>query len=308
MSDLLRAYFSRGYWLHDFSVLKAIEKLLLSFGTLWLLVEITTFFSQEAATWLKSQWATFLILGIALSLLENRPRHRISCRLAIRDVLIEIRVGDLFQIPGSLVIGCNTTFDTDIESGIISAKSLQGQFTKKFYNSVHHMNADLEEELKNIPPKSQDHFKRGMRNIYPIGTTVKLRTKTLTTYLVAIAHLNFHGNAQSSFEGLKSSLPCLWEFISTQGDFGSIVMPVLGSGFARIPESREVIIREILQSFIAACADHRPCETLTIVIPANDFYRHQVNLADLEAFIHHICKYSEFADSKMLGRGEAVPL
>ena len=61
-------------------------------------------------------------------------------------------------------------------------------------------------------------------------------------------------------------------------------MPVLGSGFSRLPETREEIIREIVKSFVAACSSSRPTEGLTIVMPYGDFYNHGVNPEELERF------------------------
>lgn len=246
-------------------------------------------------------------MGLIYGFWENRPRHQIGCRLSSRDVLIKIRVGNLFDTNDSLVIGCNSTFDTDIESGIISQKSIQGQFTARFYNGVvNHLDTDINQSLETIPHESINHSKRGKREVYPIGTTVKLKIRNRAAYLVAIAPLNIHGNAKATFDDLKKSLPSLWEFISSQGDFGSISMPVLGSGYSRIPQPREVIIREIILSFIAACAAQRPCESLTIVISERDLYQHEVDLNEIELFIRHVCKYTDFADPSAPGYGTAI--
>ena len=101
-------------------------------------------------------------------------------------------------------------------------------------------------------------------------------------------------------------LPSLWEFVATRGDFKPLVMPVIGSGFSRLPQTREEIIREIVKSFVAACASQRPCESLTIVIPLRDYYDHGVNLESLDQFTQHVCRYSGYEAANSAGQGRPI--
>src|SRR2546425_3041689 len=198
-----------------------------------------------------------------------------TCRLPKRDVAIEIRVGDMFSLPGAFVIGSNTSFDTDIDSNLISKRSVQGQFTQKYYNSVSHIDADLNAALAGIAPERTAATKKGKTQIYKIGTTVHVVTQGRRAYFVAIASVNDGGVAQGTFEDLQNSLPMLWDYIATRGgDFEALVVPVLGSAYARLSQPREEIIRAIVNSFVAACSSSRPAEKMTIVIPFKDFYDH----------------------------------
>ena len=267
---------------------------------------MTTFFSKPAGDRIRSAWWAFLLLGLGWAIWTNRPKHRTSCRLKGRDVSIVIKIGDLFDVGGALVIGSNTTFDTELSVDLISERSVQGQFTRKFYDSSAHLDADIDRSLAGVPRTEIPARAHGKRFSYPIGTTASVRPKGRTAYLVAVASLNEHGVAHGTFDDIKSSLPALWEYVATRGDLQPLVMPVLGTGFSRLPQTREEIVREIVQSFVAACAAQRPCESLTIVIPIADFYDHSVDLDELERFTQHVCKYSDAPNPPVAGRGRAV--
>lgn len=304
--DTLRALFSSSYWKNGFSFIGTATSLLASFGILWLLVEIVTFFSPDSAASIKTAWWVFLILGVVLALWVNRPIHEVSCTLSGRDIQIRIRVGDFFAVEGAKVIGSNTTFDTDIALGLINKSSIQGQFTSRNYSSVSHLDADLKQALKDVTSTAVSITKTGKQDLYPVGTVAKVTPQGGTAYLLAIAHLNLNGVASGNFEDLKLALPALWEFISTAGSIEPIVIPVLGSGFSRLPEKREEIIREILNSFIAACAAKRFTDCLTIVMHPRDFYKNAVDLSELSAYLKHVCRYTEFGAHLRPGRG--VPI
>lgn len=298
---------SPAYWRRGFSLTRASSALLGSFGAMWLFAEIASFFSSDAGTWLRRQWIAFLVLGIVGAVWQNRPRVRFACRLTGRDVVIEIRVGNMFDLSGAFVIGSNISFDTDTSNGLISLRSVQGQFTEKYYTSVAHLDGDLKTALQGIAPESVSTTKKGKPETYQVGTTVHVVARNRRAYFVGIATMNDHGVANGSFDDLKTSLPILWDYVSTKGgDFQPLLVPVLGSGYSRLPQPREEIIRAIVNSFIAACSSSRPTEKMTIVIPFNDFYEHQVDLLELERYVQHVCRYTEYRDAGAVGAGTAL--
>jgi hypothetical protein len=302
-----RAFLAPSYWQHGFSLSRAFTSFLSTFGALWLLIEITNFFSPRVAELIRGYWFLFLIVGLAVAFINNLPKHRAACRLTGRDVWIEIRVGDMFSLPGALIVGSNVSFDTDLSSGLISPRSVQGQFTEKYYNSVTHLDNDLGSALASLSSVPAPSDKPGKAAVYPTGTTIRLVTRDRVAYFVGVATLNSHGVAQATFEDLKTALPLLWECVATRGGFEPLIMPVLGSGFSRLPQTREEIIREIIKSFVAACAATRPTEGLTIVMPYKDFYGNDVNLADIERYLQHVCRYTEYREPNATGAGQAIP-
>lgn len=300
--NTIRAYFSGWYWRNGFSLLRAAAGLLSAFGALWLIVEIVAFFSESAANWLKSVWWLFLLVGLTSAIWLNRPRHRVYCKLSGRDVLIEVCVGDVFDREGSLIVGSNTTFDTHDE--IIDARSIQGQFTSKSYTSVSHLDTDIDAALRGITFESCPHPKPGKQNLYPIGTVAKVQAAGRSAYLLAIASINQSSVADATFDDLKLALPALWDHISSRGGLEAIVIPVLGTGFSRLPQSREEIVREIISSFVAACSMRRFTPSLTVVVHGPDFYKNEVDLEELGRYLRHVCRYTQFGGGA--GRGTAL--
>jgi hypothetical protein len=81
-------------------------------------------------------------------------------------------------------------------------------------------------------------------------------------------------------------------------------MPVLGTGFSRLPETREQVVREIVKSFVAAYSDCVFADRLTIVLSPKDVADHKMSLAELGAFLEHVCFYTEFARKSQGSRKE----
>jgi hypothetical protein len=300
--DILRPYLSRWYWRHGFSISRAAATLLSAFGALWLLIEIISFFSKNSANEIKTLWWLFLLVGMFGAFWLNRPRHSVGCKLSTRDITIEICVGNVFERAGSLVVGSNTTFDTD--GNIIDRRSIQGQFTSRYFTSVAHLDADITTALQGVSSQPCGYSKTGKQERYPVGTVAQIQVDAHTAYFLAIASINGNKVADATFDDLKLALPALWEHISNRGKLDDIIIPILGTGFARLPQSREEIVREIINSFVAACAMRRFTPSLTIVLFGPDFYKNEVDLQELGRYLQHICKYTQFGGSA--GKGTAV--
>lgn len=126
-------------------------------------------------------------------------------------------------------------------------------------------------------------------------------------FLVAIAKLNPHGTAHGSSEELQVALTDLWQFIAERGgDVCPIPVPVLGTGYSRIAEPRHEAIREIVRSFLAACAERTFREKLTIVISPKDFSSHEIDFAELSDCVRLSTKYASTRKSLSSGVGTPV--
>jgi hypothetical protein len=290
-------------WLRNLFSIKALSALLSSFGALWLAVEIATFFFPDTIIFghtkvpdaIRNAWLWFALAGVAMALYLCRPRLSVSCRLKARDVAIKIAVGDIFSFPGALIVGSNTTFDTQISRKLISADSVQGVFTRRYYGDETQLESELASSLNNVPFDALHGTRIGKSKRYPIGHCIRVNPQQRTGYFLAIADINEHGVASSSFENLKKSLAELWVFIGNRGMKEPLVMPVLGTGAGRLRETREEIIREIINSFIAACSERTFTDGLTIVIHPGDLLRYDISLDDLKEFLQHQCRYTVFS-------------
>ena len=296
------------YWKHDFrrNILLLFSSLLEVFGVLWLITEILSYFFSISDNFLKSHWYLFLFIGVFWGLQKSWPKLKIAHCLKNRDVSIDICISDIFKQKGSFIVGSNTTFETDSDS-IISPDSIQGQFTKKYYDKIDHLDKDISDELKNEKFELLKDERKGKCKRYPFGTVVKIRSKNQTAYFLAISELNKHGNASSSFENLKTALSSLWEYIASRGEFEPLIIPILGSRFTRLHNKRDEIIREIIQSFVAANSAKKITDRLIIVIFPKDFCEYRLNLQKLNKYLEHLCEYTEFKSKQDFGVGQPVP-
>jgi hypothetical protein len=280
---------------------KLVSSILSSFGSLWLIAEVGTYFLGETSSIIisiKEHWGIFLIIGFFIAIIISKPKFTIGGKLNNRDISIEVTIGNLFKQNGALVISSNTTFDTHISKELISEKSIQGQFTKRlYYGDETQLNNDISHALQDIQPVILTGKRIGKDKKYPIGTTVRLNPDNRTVYMLAIANINEHGIASVSYEDLKQALAYLWLFIGNRGLKDNIVIPVIGTGFGRLPQTREEIIREIIKSYIAACSESTFSDKLTIVISPSDVEKHSINLDELEKYIVHLCKYTVFSNN-----------
>ncbi len=286
-------------WLRGLVSAKAAAALLSSFGALWLFVEMATFILSGTA-WperIRRGWPWFGGAGLIVAIVLCKPQRTVSCKLNGRDVTISITIGDMFAMSGAFIVGSNTTFDTRISNELIAANSIQGVYTKRYYSDESQLDHALNAALAGQTATKLTGTRVGKDLRYGFGTCARVNPKGRTAYFVAIADINEHGVASSQIEDLKDSLSKLWVYISTRGMKESLVIPVLGTGFSRLSQPREEIVREIIRSFIAACSERTFADSLTIAIAPQDVVKHGIALDCLGAFLSHECRYASFSNN-----------
>lgn len=321
----VRIIFSKHYWSNQFLFSKFLHSFFAVCGigsstaeAVKQLVEL--FKGPGQANWaaaflIAHEWlviAIIVLVAILTAFYLLKPTTKVSARLRKRDLNISIEVGDIFATRQTLVIGTNTTFDTSLVDGLISESSLQGQFTKKYFgNVVNHLDADLEVSLQGLTPTeiAQADKPVGKRRRFEMGTVAKINVDGRIAYLVAIAHMNGHGVASTTIEDIRTSIAALWLHISEKGGgLPSLRVPVLGTGFGKLVETREEVIREILKSFVAACASDRFADEFTLVISVKDFLQHQINLNELGEFLKYLTTFTEMRSATDTGTGTAIAI
>ena len=296
----VRPYFSWAYLRRNWRDLG--RSILRALGALLLLDRAVSLFSWPAPGWLP--WWVVVFLPFVWAIWDCRPVTVVRHRLKDRDVWIEIRIGDIFEIKGSLAISTNTTFDT--ARGIISPGSLQGQFANRYYDNETHLDQDLEVALMGQEFEQLDDGRNGKTRRYRIGTVAMIQPKQRTVYMVAIADMNIHGVASGSLDGVVESLGKLWYYVGERGEMQPLVVPVFGTGRARIQTEREEMIREIIASFVAACSEKKFCEEVTIVISRKDYLKHEMDLQELGSYLWHACRDRRRKLTGETGGGQAV--
>ena len=104
------------------------------FGGIWLLLEPASFLIPDQLDF--GVWGYIALIGVAFlgAVIQNLPRRSLSTTLSAPDTEIAIKIGDLFQEKGHLVIGFNDVFDTELGE-VIRDSAVQGQFLRRVYGN-----------------------------------------------------------------------------------------------------------------------------------------------------------------------------
>ena len=304
------------YWVNTAltwgSFWRFLRTIFLSFGSLWLVIKASSFLDKSGnlKEVYQDYWWVLLLTSAVIAIFRVWPKIRFSCRLRSRDVKVEIVIGDIFREAGTFIIPTNTTFDTDTDKtkDSISPNSIQGQYSSKYYKTLQHLDADIEAELAQFGQGEQlEGDRKGKSLRYDIGSTVKLLPNQKgEAYMVAIAHMNAHGTANSNFENILAALPRMWSHIIDRGGMNDLIIPVVGSGFSRLKETQFEIIQEIIRSFIVACSSDKFCSKLKIVIHPKDFKENELDINELRSFLEAKCKWADYEESESeekIGKG-----
>lgn len=264
-----------------------------AFGVLWFMVEASSYFSDGLTRLLKANAWAFYVGGFLYAVWLCRPFLKTECKLAGRDVCVQIKVGDVFKTDGVLILGTNTTFDTKIGKPLIAERSIQAQFTKRYFANEAALDRCIEAELEGQTPEMLDGPRAGKSARYPIGTTIEVQApQSVRSFWVAMADLNEHGTAISTLQNLELALSRLWVHLGERGTCDTIVIPAIGSKFGQMTVSRETIVRLIIASFLAACAERTFCEKLIVVLSGGDVVSHKVDLKELGSYLEYACRYA----------------
>ncbi len=320
MKIFVRILRSKHYWSNQFSTAKFLKSFFATVGVIAAALEAAKHLIsllQSKENWLQQCLAQHYWLAIGLiallalifALVTLAPTTRVSSRLRKRDLTITIEVGDLFDTSDTLVIGTNCTFDTELTGGLISPRSIQGQFTTKYYNSVRHLDSEIEAQLRGEPFQllTSEEKRVGKLLSYPMGSVAKVDANGRIAYLVAMARMNPHGVVNCSLEDLRTSLVSLWQFIAEKGGgLPRLRVPILGTGFGKLVMPRQEVVKEILRSLIAALSSDRFCEHFTVVISVSDYLEHEIDLLELGDYLRYLTSYTEIRSADEVGQGVAI--
>lgn len=288
MNYYFRSFKTKSYWVYALWSVDSLKTFMAVVGGIWLFVDILStlkvFDKEKLPLW---YLIPITLIGLIIVIITRRPVKRITYKYPGQDLKIEVRIDNLFDVPGQKIISTNTTFDTDIASGIISTKSLQGQFTEKFFSgNVPALDAELKRGLHGLPT-TQIQKESGKTNRYAFGTTVKLNLAGQFFYWFAMADLNESNTAKTTLKNVYQALDGLWEFIETKGEKLDTVIPLIGSGLGRLNTSRKKLIAIIAQSFINASENQIFSDKLIIVVHPADVEKSGLNLFEVKDLLQH---------------------
>jgi len=280
MKYFLDTILSKAYWQYILLSRAGVESVLAIFGFFYLLVESLDFFK----VYTRDQYASyafliFLILSVVFSILLRRPIKTISIKFPKYDFSVEVRIVDLFDVSGAVMISANTKFEADVAGGKIAPDSLQGQFTARYFTGNQNELIDkISEGLNNIDSSAP----------YPIGTTIPITTHGKTFYFTAMADLSEQGNASTTLDNVKQALDGLWKHVREAGELQELAVPAIGTGRGRLKQSRKKMIALIAESFMRASEQNKFADKLVIVIRPIDASNFGINLYDINDHLNQV--------------------
>jgi hypothetical protein len=260
-----------------------------TFGLIWLFLEPAGLFLPEFLNWGWRGYFGLSLLSLAIAVFLSLPQTSIARSLSSPNTIVEIKVGDLFDESGHLVIGANDVFDTALGE-VIKPSSVQGQFlTRVYQGDQRRLDSEIDaalEPLKAIRER-EPHKKMGKSWRYPIGTTLALGTLDKRYFLSAYGFMNNDLRVSSTPDDIWKSLSCLWEQVRIKGHGLDVAIPVIGSDLARTNLPRMALIQLIVISFVAASKKGFVAKKLTVVVYPKDL--DSVDLYGLEDFLNSAC-------------------
>jgi hypothetical protein len=295
MSYILHSISTSSYWKYVLGTGDSWKTFLSVLGAVFLVIEILDFYkittqSERGIV----HFVLMLVVCLVIMIYNKRPVDKICYKIQGSDLIVEVRIGDLFEVEGQKVISTNTTFDTDMSNGIIAPQSLQGQFTNRFFPSNQQkLDQDIEDSLNNQGIQSSLVSNAiGKNKKYPIGTIVKLKMCDEIYYWIAMADMNSSGTAKSDPQKINKVLEDLWIYLINAGEKQPIVLPLIGTGRGRVDTESKILIGKIATSFMHASRSHKSVfsNKLIIVVHPNDARNFALNLFEVKDHLAHILR------------------
>lgn len=278
-----------------FKILKKVgfkrlrDSFISNFGLFWLFIEPGALFFPDKLNfgWIGYLWLA--VIAMVFAFIQRFPRISVCKALSSPDSEIEIKIGDLFEQQGHLVIGLNDVFDTELGE-IIKPSSVQGQFLTKIYSSDRlKLDADIENALQvyNYPRNEEVNKKLGKTWRYPIGTTITLGSHDNRYFLTAYGYMSNDMTVQSNSDYIWQSLSKLWQEVRLKGHSIDVSIPIIGADLARTGLPRMALAKLIITSFIVASKEKFITRKLTVMIYPKDI--ESVDFYELEEFLSSAC-------------------
>lgn len=221
----------------------------------------------------------FVVLMACIYVLTIRKKEVF---LSKNQKSLTVSYGDLFEDNSKIkVIAVNRCFDTEVNGELISPQSLHGKWIQQHLKniSVSDLNNQINESLKNQGCKGefiQDKHK-GSQIRYPLGTIAEIYDGEIRYYLLALTEMDSNLNSHCTLEDYCYSISKLMHYYDMHGQGNNMVIPIIGSGFARLDRSE----KELLDLMISLIKIHQTDMRGNIKIIVHNKLRSLVPIADL---------------------------
>lgn len=271
------------------------------------IVNLLAYFVPSVVPFIRTFGGWIIALGFIGSFVLSIPKKTHQFKIVGRDTKIELSIRDAFDLPGRLIIPSNNLFDMDLGGNVLHAPSLQGQLVRDHFENIpNNLEIHVRDQLNREEYQNEIVREQGNITEYGIGTTVRIHRNGKIFYLLALTRVNVHGRAIANEDDIPQALSKLWYWISEREDKSDLVIPLVGTGRARLTKNREAVIKMIVRSFIAACSSRSFCDKLTIALHPKDVLEFDIDIEEAINFIDAACRYAEFDQREQPRTGEGI--
>jgi hypothetical protein len=259
------------------------------FGGLWLVIEPAGLFFPHAFKWGWRGYGALLLASAVAAVVRARPRDNVVRSIPPTDVTVAIRVGDVLEQAGNVIVGTNDTFDTQFDTEVISRASVQGQLLERVFGGDRgDLDRQIDASIGGVTGVEDAHKRFGKSMRYPIGTVAVVRCPAGRYFLPAFTRMSsaLPAHVQATIEDLQIALGGAWKAINAAGQREPVHAPIVGSQLARLGVSRTLLAQMLILSFIAATRSGGP-SSLTIWVAPQD--RDVVDMVVLDEWLRGLC-------------------
>ncbi len=251
------------------------------YGFLWLLIESVSYFLPNS---LSNNFKSINLLGYLLlasfvfSFIKNIPKLSFTRKIRDKDSSITIKLGDIFKSDGSIVVPVNDNFDISLGGNVKKAKSVLSKFINDYYSGKDdHLKNDISKKIdfNNVP--------------YLSGTVVEIEQGEKKFFLLVNSKKNDNDRVFSSIDDFIGALNGLWEYLAKETDRDEHVnIPLINTQHGKNSDiTREVVVKQIIDTFIEAMKHNMICENIVIYIQINDLKKGNLDF-------DYLCRYLDF--------------
>ena len=206
----------------------------------------------------KYSWGIFLVIILVGSFVIRIPRLGGKFTFEPGPWAIELSVGDLFDQGSGIVVTVDRSLSLKLDQ--TGPESLIAQLIDKWFGQDR---AELRDKLS---PRSL-----GLRDTdLPLGTTIRFSSpQGYYGWLFCLA-TKTAGGSHSTWQDLAFSYDALWAALRRENS-SSVVVPVIGAGFARTQLPFNGLLIFLILSFHAASLERPVTKNLKIIVSEEEF-------------------------------------
>ncbi len=238
------------------SYISSFFEAIAAIASLTTLITICVHYKNSNSTLSISWWWLLLLFGIALvySFFVNLKKKKITLNIN-KNLDVTIEKGNILEKQGIIAIPVNEYFDTHVGDGVISKRSIHGQFINTYFNNrIEYLDMLIESELSGKPYKEKQRQIKSKRKIalkrkqYDLGTCISFEENGNTFVLFALTHFDDDNKAYINIIEYEIVFKLLLNYLQKIAEDKKVFIPLFGTKFCRIHRTEKEILHFMISS------------------------------------------------------------